>query len=403
MFSTNIKILKYKEKRILLNTSNGLWIRVSKRVCDILDLAEKEGYTFQQLLDSLYDDEDRQYMKSVFEKMQKIGLVETSANRIIEKRMILFEVTRRCNLHCTHCCVEAEKEADYEMNHEEIMETLGKILVWNPKQISLTGGEPLMRGDIFVILRFLNKQYAGRITLSTNGTLINEKNVDDLIRYVDQVDISMDGVDEETCSRIRGKGVFQKVMQTIRLLHQKGYYSITLSMISDKFHGKMEKEFYKLNEELGTTPLVRSFTPSGRGKESFGFLGNDKFYSPVPTINKEVMQACSCKAGEEKFLIDYKGNIYPCQYFVKEEFCMGNILKDSIFPIKTDSYMDKIRDYFPQNYKRCNTCPVNYFCWPCPGELYLYSDEDKFDYFKKICEFQRKFLYKKIWDEEVPE
>ena len=402
MFSANVKILKYKEKRIFLNTSNGLWIRVSKKVSDIIGLAQKEEYTFQQLLDGLCDDEDRKYMKSIFRKMEEIGLVETSEIRRKEKRMILFEVTRRCNLHCAHCCVEAENEVDYEMSYEEVMDALGKIFVWHPKQISLTGGEPLMRGDIFEILNFLSNQYAGRITLSTNGTLIDEKNVDDLIRYVHQIDISMDGVDEETCSRIRGKGVFQKVLKTIRLLHQKGYYSITLSMISDKFHGKMEKEFYRLNKELGTTPLVRSFTPSGRGKERLGLLGKDKFCSPIPTINKKVMQACSCKAGEEKFLIDYKGDIYPCQYFTEEEFCMGNIIRGTVFPVKINSCLDKVQEYFPQNYKGCYKCPVNYFFWPCPGELYLYSDQDKAEYFKNICEFQRKFLYKKIWDEEVP-
>ena len=403
MFSANTKILEYKDKRIFLNTSNGLWIRVSKRVFDIFHLVEEKGYTFEQLLAALYDDEDRKYIKTVFEKMQDIGLIEERTGSETEKRIVLFEVTRRCNLHCTHCCVEAENEADYELTYNEIVEALNKILVWNPKQISFTGGEPLMRKDIFDILQFLNKQYSGRITVSTNGTLINEKNVDRLIMYVDQIDISIDGVDEETCSRIRGKGVFPKVLQTIELLHKKGYYNITLSMISDKFHRKMEEEFYRLNEELGTTPIVRSYTPSGRGKESNGLLGYDKFYSPIPTINKPVIQACSCKAGEEKFLIDYKGNVFPCQYFVKEEFCMGNILSNDSFPLIKESCMDRVREYFPQNYERCSACPVNCFCWPCPGELYLYSDEDKTGFFEELCKFQKRFLYKKIWGEEVLE
>ena len=318
MFSADTRILEYKEKRILLNVFNGLWIRVSRKVYDLFAFAEKEGLSFNQLLEALYDDEDREYMKSVYSKMQEIGIAGETAGKSRENRSVLFEITRRCNLHCLHCCVDAERETDYEMPFDDLVMALNKIISWKPRQISLTGGEPLVREDIFDILEYLNKKYDGRVTLSTNGTLINEKNVDVLIRYLDQIDISIDGVDEATCSRIRGQGVFEKIIRTVHLLHKKGFSAITLSIISDKFHGKMEEEFYRMNKDLGTTPIVRSYAPVGRGKESGGFLEHDQYYSPIPAINKPVIQACSCKAGEEKLLIDYRGNIYPCQYFVQD-------------------------------------------------------------------------------------
>ena len=401
MFSVDTRILRYKEKRILLNTSNGLWIRVSQKVYNLFVLVEKEGLSFNQLLESLYDEEDREYMKSVYNKMIEIGIVEKTEGEVRGNRTVLFEITRRCNLHCRHCCVNAERETDYEMSFDNLVMALNRIINWKPKQISLTGGEPLVRKDIFDILKYLNKKFNGRVTLSTNGTLINEENVGVLIRYLDQIDISIDGVDEATCSRIRGRGVFEQIIQTVHLLHEKGYYEITLSMISDKFHRKMEEEFYRMNEELGTTPIVRSFAPVGRGKESGGFLEHDQYYSPIPAINKPVIQACSCKAGEEKLLINYRGNIYPCQYFVQDEFCMGNILENQDFPFEINMNMAAVWNYFPQNYEKCSTCPVNIFCWPCPGELYLYSDLNQTDNFEKICKFQKKFLYKKIWDEDV--
>ena len=401
MFSADTRILEYKEKRILLNVFNGLWIRVSRKVYDLFAFAEKEGLSFNQLLEALYDDEDREYMKSVYSKMQEIGIAGETAGKSRENRSVLFEITRRCNLHCLHCCVDAERETDYEMPFDDLVMALNKIISWKPRQISLTGGEPLVREDIFDILEYLNKKYDGRVTLSTNGTLINEKNVDVLIRYLDQIDISIDGVDEATCSRIRGQGVFEKIIRTVHLLHKKGFSAITLSIISDKFYGKMEEEFYRMNKDLGTTPIVRSYAPVGRGKESGGFLEHDQYYSPIPAINKPVIQACSCKAGEEKLLIDYRGNIYPCQYFVQDEFCMGNILENQDFPFEINMNMAAVSDYFPQNYEKCSTCPVNIFCWPCPGELYLYSDLNQTDNFEKICKFQKKFLYRKIWDEDV--
>ena len=221
MFSADTRILEYKEKRILLNVFNGLWIRVSRKVYDLFAFAEKEGLSFNQLLEALYDDEDREYMKSVYSKMQEIGIAGETAGKSRENRSVLFEITRRCNLHCLHCCVDAERETDYEMPFDDLVMALNKIISWKPRQISLTGGEPLVREDIFDILEYLNKKYDGRVTLSTNGTLINEKNVDVLIRYLDQIDISIDGVDEATCSRIRGQGVFEKIIRTVHLLHKK--------------------------------------------------------------------------------------------------------------------------------------------------------------------------------------
>lgn len=81
MFSVDTRILRYKEKRILLNTSNGLWIRVSQKVYNLFVLVEKEGLSFNQLLESLYDEEDREYMKSVYNKMIEIGIVEKTEGR----------------------------------------------------------------------------------------------------------------------------------------------------------------------------------------------------------------------------------------------------------------------------------------------------------------------------------
>ena len=88
MFSVDTRILRYKEKRILLNTSNGLWIRVSQKVYNLFVLVEKEGLSFNQLLESLYDEEDREYMKSVYNKMIEIGIVEKTEGEVRGNRTL---------------------------------------------------------------------------------------------------------------------------------------------------------------------------------------------------------------------------------------------------------------------------------------------------------------------------
>ena len=121
----------------------------------------------------------------------------------------------------------------------------------------------------------------GKIILSTNGTFINDKNVDILAKCAYKIDISLDGVDEESCSIVRGPGVFDKVINNVKLLKNTGFEKISLSMaVSDK-NKHLETEFNKLNELLGTTPLVRAFTPVGRGKDNrniFSDKGIDEVY-----------------------------------------------------------------------------------------------------------------------------
>ena len=51
----------------------------------------------------------------------------------------------------------------------------------------------------------------------TNGTLITPKNVKEIVSQIDSIDISLDGADEESCAVIRGKGVFEKVVSSIKL------------------------------------------------------------------------------------------------------------------------------------------------------------------------------------------
>lgn len=53
--------------------------------------------------------------------------------------------------------------------------------------------------------------YCGKITLSTNGLLIDKENIETLKKCVDYFEISLDGVDESSCSKIRGEGVFESL------------------------------------------------------------------------------------------------------------------------------------------------------------------------------------------------
>ena len=81
--------------------------------------------------------------------------------------------------NCKHCCIDANSRTD-EMSTDEIYRSITQNSQWNPDNVSISGGEPLVRRDIKEILIYLRKVYNGKITLSTNGLLIDKENIETL-------------------------------------------------------------------------------------------------------------------------------------------------------------------------------------------------------------------------------
>ena len=119
------------------------------------------------------DQEDREYIEQIYRKMVSIAILEDKKNNFFLKK-ISIEITNKCNLNCKHCCIDANSRTD-EMSTDEIYRSIRKIAKWNPDNVSISGGEPLVRRDIKEILIYLRKVYNGKITLSTNGLLIDKK------------------------------------------------------------------------------------------------------------------------------------------------------------------------------------------------------------------------------------
>ena len=270
-FSKNCSEIINETKVVLGNRQTGQWVRISKEVYDILKLGIENNFCLSKLMSSLYDDNDRDYIQNLYSRLCSIGIIEDNDNKQTFKNKIAsIEMTHRCNLKCIHCCIDADGiiSENEDLSTEEMKCIFDKLIIWNPNYIMLSGGEPMLRKDFIELLLYLKSSYEGKIILSTNGTFINDKNVDILAKCAYKIDISLDGVDEESCSIVRGPGVFDKVINNVKLLKNTGFEKISLSMaVSDK-NKHLETEFNKLNELLGTTPLVRAFTPVGRGKDN---------------------------------------------------------------------------------------------------------------------------------------
>jgi len=139
-------------------------------------------------------------------------------------RMIAWEVTRSCNLSCIHCRASSEYGPyEGELTTDQCFKLVDDIASFSKPVIILTGGEPLMREDIFDIASYVDKKGL-RVVLATNGTLVtNDIAVKMLESGIKRVSISIDGLDAESHDAFRGvSGAFEKVMAGIAAMKKAG-------------------------------------------------------------------------------------------------------------------------------------------------------------------------------------
>ena len=137
--------------------------------------------------------------------------------------VVIWNLIRRCNLTCLHCySISADKDFPGELSTGEVYRVMDDLKSFHVPVLILSGGEPLLRPDIFEISRRA-KAMGFYVGLSSNGTLIDEALIEPIaaIGY-DYVGISIDGI-RETHDRFRRReGAFDASMKAIRLCRDAG-------------------------------------------------------------------------------------------------------------------------------------------------------------------------------------
>lgn len=140
-----------------------------------------------------------------------------------KKPIVVWNMSRRCNLHCIHCYSDSDnRDYEGELTTEEAKKFITGLSEFGVPVLLFSGGEPLMRKDLLELGRYA-KDLGIRIVISTNGTLINSE-MAQRIRETnfDYVGISLDGIGEVN-DRFRGrKGAFAKAMSGFRSCVQLG-------------------------------------------------------------------------------------------------------------------------------------------------------------------------------------
>ncbi len=404
--SSNAKFIFNNDDVIIINRTNRKWLKFPKQCYDII-MGYNQKHTYKKLLDDLCDDDDREYMSKLFKALKSMELLTPSKRELND---VSFAISNRCNLTCKHCMVNADcSNANEKFTTKEIKLSLDKIIKAHPKNITITGGEPLLRKDFIEIITYLRTHYQGKIGLMTNATLFTEQIADAVLQSVDTISISLDGSTPETVALIRGKGVFERVLSNIKLLQEKGVQNISISMVITADNESCIDEFFDLCKSLNCKPLLRALNISGNAMKNRSLLTTKQIYtesSKEKSQNSNEQESilhqfysCSCDAGTTTLTIESDGRIYPCNLFVEPKYCLGNILEvvdlNSLLqhdPCKFVS--EKLQEFEPDQINECKDCKVSYFCWSCLHEVLELRNTGQL---KTKCKYTKE-LYQKIWD-----
>jgi len=151
---------------------------------------------------------------------------------------VIWNLIRRCNLACKHCySISADTDFPGELSTEEVFKVMDDLKGFKVPVLILSGGEPLLRPDIFEISKRA-KAMGFYVGLSTNGTLIDATNIDRIAEVgYDYVGISIDGL-RDTHDRFRRlEGAYDASMRGIRLCHARGIkVGMRFTMTQDNAH-----------------------------------------------------------------------------------------------------------------------------------------------------------------------
>ncbi len=173
-------------------------------------------------------------------------LLQFSADK---KPVVVWNVTRRCNLKCIHCYAHA-RDQDFpdELSTQEGLKVLDDLADFGSPVVLFSGGEPLMRPDLIELAGYAVSK-GMRAVISTNGTLITPSVAVQLKTIgLSYVGISLDGM-EEVNDRFRGvKGAFRKALEGIQTCQEAGI-KVGLRFTINRFNADEIPPIFDLLEE----------------------------------------------------------------------------------------------------------------------------------------------------------
>jgi len=320
-------------------------------------------------------------------------------------KWIAWETTQKCNLKCVHCrCSSDMTSSEGDFTTEEGKNLLKEIADFSKPVVVLSGGEPLLRKDIFELAEY-GTSLGLRICMATNGALVNDEVCEKMRKAeIKMVSLSLDGSTAAVHDDFRScPGAFDGVVQAAEYFRKHGQKFLINSSFTKRNQHDIANTF-KVAKSLGATAwYMFMIVPTGRGEEIMSELISKEDYEEIldwhyrqEKMEDDILMRPTCaphyyrivpqkaKAEGEKFerrsltfstgggkgciaaqticLIDCFGNVKPCSYFHRSA---GNVKTTPFKEIWENAEIFKDLRNFKAYKGKCGECEFINVCGGC--------------------------------------
>jgi len=325
-----------------------------------------------------------------------------------ELRLVAWETTRNCNLSCVHCRASADKGPfSGELDTPSAFRLLDQIAEVGKPIIILTGGEPLLRSDIFDIATY-GTHKGLRMVMAPNGTLITPENAEQMaLAGIKRISISLDGATKESHDKFRGvKGAFEGALRGIKMAKASGI-EFQINTTITKTNLSQIPRIQALAVNLGAVAHhIFLLVPTGRGKyivdQEISAQEYENtlnwFYDQRETTTLQLKATCAphyyrilrqrakkegktvtfqthgldavtrgCLAGTGFCFISHRGIVRPCGFL---HVNCGDVTNSPFYDIwKHSEVFIALRD-FEQLKGKCGKCEYKKVCGGCRARAF---------------------------------
>jgi len=318
----------------------------------------------------------------------------------------VFELTSRCNLNCRHCHAGRDNSIADELTTDQVKSILDSLAeIPDFKLIVFSGGEPMLREDIYEILRYA-KDLGLYPMLATNATLINQEAARKLKESgMLGIATSIDSTDPQKHNEYRrGDKTYQDVIEGIENVRKQGLYIQINITISDYNIDELEDLLLLADSLEAHVVLLYQFVPTGSGveientalsaqqfhqvierthrmqkqirpviapvglPEYFVYL-TKKMHLPL-RLARHIFKGCTA-GGRGMFYIKPNGDVWPCPFVPVKT---GNLLESTAKDIWQNSPI--IRRLARRDLKEpCRSCRYLQICGGCRARAYAYKND----------------------------
>lgn len=287
-----------------------------------------------------------------------------------EGRLLIWEVSKYCNLRCLHCCTNSGPEipTNGDLTTAVMTSTATQLSSAGITEAYFSGGEPFLRTDFLDTLSAIDTSRV-RVYVATNGYFLSQPSCARLADLrITHITISLDGATAEEHEHTRGKkGAFDRTLKGISNAVAAGLPIRISIMITPRNLRSLHALLTTLKVLQVRSVVLHTVLPIGRAIEHPSLLFPPDRASEVESVVRELVDEFSgvmavdhsfggagsrslsgCPAQSGVLHIDPSGDVTPCSWLYKlapSKFTIGNLKSDSLHAIVRSSLplLDQLR------------------------------------------------------------